>query len=832
MKIKSNFLSLSIREQICIVIIALTFFSILVILCLACSFCYEILKEDYKQKKIYFYDRYKDLIETSFYFQNFFLLQYEEIIKRMQMQLFKYHHNSTLAYSEFRTSYPYNSPKSILQVYEFNSTEHKNISENSDSLFVLFYGSKEEELDLIIIYVGFLFYYHSISSMIFSHDIDKSFRIPGYDIPILKSPLVICPEYKIGFSFNGTYIYESLRENNCNFTNRKTPFVIGDFHIHYTTIIETMKADIFVKIKDYYTKSLFLFDHMFEKASNEMTFLDEIQNIYRSGTVGKLESFNTFLEAVSGYYSTIHLETNKFELISKAGGAFFYFEATMIPDYLFFIHKRLSNYLNISFIPIYSDNSTIISRKLCLKFLLEQYNYELNEEQINEIYNNLIIGVSKITDCFINKNIFKKQQDINKIFDLNLSSFLLVDNLLYQGIINTNKYPYYYIKYSFPNYNSLKDFRSDYLLLDQINFYLFVSFKDPIVYSDFVLQINKNIFFLIIIIVLVTWIICLFVNLIIFNKVIVQLTEPIVKLQEAIESSSIKDENIFRYEYDDFINDLFLTSKELLSGQIDRNNGEKGLMNFNILSESNNKENIDKNLYQRNLLIDNDIMDLLIMEQQNTMDFSKNIQTNYLLNKNFENNDSDKDIISIKKKIQSNHIYDNKLILNLNDGNKEKEKENEKDNISNKNKTIKSNEEKDKEPYKQLFKISEYLYYYQSKIEKNYIHIVNNLVKDESKKSNISKISSNISPNSSLKISTNKLKNVNYKGDNHGKTDDNDNITINMLRNKNISYLWYMEAKKKKNKSINYQTNRNYDELFNDYNTYNSNYDSIKKSLN
>ena len=76
------------------------------------------------------------------------------------------------------------------------------------------------------------------------------------------------------------------------------------------------------------------------------------------------------------------------------------------------------------------------------------------------------------------------------------------------------------------------------------------------------------------------------------------------------------------------------------------------------------------------------------------------------------------------------------------------------------------------------------------------------------------------------------MKNVNYKGDNHGKTDDNDNITINMLRNKNISYLWYMEAKKKKNKSINYQTNRNYDELFNDYNTYNSNYDSIKKSLN
>ena len=42
-----------------------------------------------------------------------------------------------------------------------------------------------------------------------------------------------------------------------------------------------------------------------------------------------------------------------------------------------------------------------------------------------------------------------------------------------------------------------------------------------------------------------------------------------------------------------------------------------------------------------------------------------------------------------------------------------------------------------------------------------------------------------------------------------------------MLRNKNISYLWYMEAKKKMNKSLNYKINTNYDELFNDFNIYN-----------
>ena len=75
MSLQTSFLTLSIKEQICILIIFLTLFSIIVILCLCCSFSYEILKEDYKQKKLYFFDKYKDYIESCFYFQNFFLLQ-------------------------------------------------------------------------------------------------------------------------------------------------------------------------------------------------------------------------------------------------------------------------------------------------------------------------------------------------------------------------------------------------------------------------------------------------------------------------------------------------------------------------------------------------------------------------------------------------------------------------------------------------------------------------------------------------------------------------------------------------------------------------------------
>ena len=55
-----------------------------------------------------------------------------------------------------------------------------------------------------------------------------------------------------------------------------------------------------------------------------------------------------------------------------------------------------------------------------------------------------------------------------------------IDNVINQGLIDEKEYPLYYVKYSYPSYNVLKDFRSDYFLLDQIDFYFFISFKEPI----------------------------------------------------------------------------------------------------------------------------------------------------------------------------------------------------------------------------------------------------------------------------------------------------------------------------------------------------------------
>ena len=223
-------------------------------------------------------------------------------------------------------------------------------------------------------------------------------------------------------------------------------------------------------------------------------------------------------------------------------------------------------------------------------------------------------------------------------------------NLIYQGILdiipNTDEFPFYFMKYSYPNYNSLREFQSEYLFSDQMNFYLFTSFKIAQKYVDHVYQISLNIFYFIVMVIIYSWLICLFINLIIFFKVIKEWTEPFTKLQEAVESSNIKDDSIFIYKHDDIINELFLTCKELLTGQIDNNN-ENGLKNFNILQNNKDKK-IDKNIYKKNLIINNEIMEELINKQQSMLDFSNNIKENEPNNiKGFMTKKTNK---SIKKK--------------------------------------------------------------------------------------------------------------------------------------------------------------------------------------
>ena len=169
---------------------------------------------------------------------------------------------------------------------------------------------------------------------------------------------------------------------------------------------------------------------------------------------------------------------------------------------------------------------------------------------------------------------------------------------------------------------------------------------------------------------------------------------------------------------------------------------------------------MDKRKYERNIIINNKIMNDLINEQQNMMNYTKEIDINDVYN--FNNNIMD------KEKEENNDKYHK----NINKINKNKNIEEDDNNI---------------EPYKRMHKLAEYLYNYRCKVEENNITInINN-----------DKKSQKLRKMSSIEKNENKM-------------------TINVLKGKDITYLWYMEMKYNNNKSFNYKINENLDELLKD----------------
>ena len=122
MTVKSQFLTLSMREQISLTILFLTIFSLLVILSIIGSLTYQILIQDYNQKKLYFFSKYKEYIENSLYFQNFYLLQYEEIIKRIQKEIWEFHQIEDIYDNK---NFPKNLAKEIKNILDYDPNKNK-----------------------------------------------------------------------------------------------------------------------------------------------------------------------------------------------------------------------------------------------------------------------------------------------------------------------------------------------------------------------------------------------------------------------------------------------------------------------------------------------------------------------------------------------------------------------------------------------------------------------------------------------------------------------------------------------------------------------------------
>ena len=673
MSVPSQFLTLSIKTQIWLTLLILTLFSVLVILCLPGSFSYEILMEDHKKKKAFFYNEYKEYIEACFYFQSLNLFKYEEMIKRMSKQLFKYSTKESIfeIYSNFQGDF--NDSYPVQDLFENN--------DNDENILYQYCYNKNEEI--CNEYKGILRKkYESINGLIFSHDMIHRLRDPFFEKPLIESFFSINVNDSVIYGFNKEGLYKGI-VNTENYSNINT----DQLKIYYENIILKQLNFVLDYLLNFLDSNLFLFNELFGQAISEIYQLEEVAYFYDPNII-QFDAANAYMKAALGFYPMIELENNKCYLAihKKEENKFYYYQFNLIEDYLGLINNLISNQLNMDFIPLYSLNHTILSPALCSMFLLKQ-SYEM------------LRGISGIESCLYDKKILEKEK-IKEMLLRNIDHFLSTSNLIYQGLIELNE-PYFFMKYSFPNLNTLKIYKSDYLYTDQLVFYLFSSFKEPFEFSEYIKNQYRNLFYLIVILILYIWIICFVVNMIIYNKVIKQIISPINKLQEAIETNNIKDENIFKFEYDEIINELFITCKELLTGQNNSSNKLQYSCQFNIINKPNNNDKIiDKNKYEKNIIINNEIMTDLINEQQNMNDYSKEIDFNddYEINHDFINLEEDRKENNVHKKskrkkdkINNNDIKENKEIKdNLNKAN-EKEVNNRK-------------------AYKDLFKLGQYFY--------------------------------------------------------------------------------------------------------------------------
>ena len=90
MNFKQKLLTLSIKYQISIVIILLSILCLSFVLGLFHLYTNIIINMQRSKRKEYFYQRYKDIIDSKIRFQTFLLYQYEQLIKGFNSQIYYY----------------------------------------------------------------------------------------------------------------------------------------------------------------------------------------------------------------------------------------------------------------------------------------------------------------------------------------------------------------------------------------------------------------------------------------------------------------------------------------------------------------------------------------------------------------------------------------------------------------------------------------------------------------------------------------------------------------------------------------------------------------------
>ena len=565
------------------------------------------------ERKKYFLNMEQSLIENDINFINICLLQYENIIKLFNSQIYHYLNNETIVQDFYeKNKIPLNLSRNKIVVIK-NKSDLDNYPEYNESIpdnekkVYIYCGAKESGIcrkiiDLIranaLIY---LYLYKGI----------REFKIPFYGRQRLMNEYsLFFKKYSTFISINNTKMKDYMSDDGDidEMLDLINSLSKNDYNFNKRFFDEYIKNNI-ITMELMYNKIYYIFDDY--KLLND-TYVKENYIMDKSIYFQTLE----YTSDITYFDNTWNISKTRITGVNS-----------VIPNSLGWILLNIYKKLDIVVLPINNFSKKLISKNLCYFFIYKQYYYLLNkndissqdklEEIINAINNDE--NISDIKVCKLD-NYFN---DISEYININNEFFYyydlknIYDSYLYKLFKSDSRSYLFEMKSSFPNFESLKLFSPNFFTFSQIDFYSFSfgSNLSRIISSSEEFITNVNYF--IIIVLWFFWIIIIIIFIIIILIVIPTITNPIVRLTQIINLNDSKNENIFEYKLDDDINKFFSLCKNLINGEMINNE-----LKLNEILED---QDLFDNSANNNMIINNKMILELIENQKCINDNNKNI---------------------------------------------------------------------------------------------------------------------------------------------------------------------------------------------------------------
>lgn len=580
MSIKGRFLQMEISQQIRITLYIISFCSTIFFVGLFICYSYQVIEQSYQQQKEYFLNMKSSEGTSMMFFQNVNLLLYEETVKLMINQIYNYFYAKQFYISKILFNESYINQ----HIYNYQSS-----IESNDSFF---YCANEND--------------------------DNHYNKTYFENNLIKAlPIVKIIQNQKSIIFNKSFLSEFViydKENNIIFSMNKTKIkhTINDDNIFNSN------DNIFFQnlAKKHYERMLYFFQL---KVSGLLPMLD----LLYSKLMKHFENYynKTSKEIYSNYTYLLSYLTKSQPVINYNHSLISIIDNINISEVNMIVFNELAyNYINEIFSLIYSfqdkfvaipvyDDDTLFCKSSCFYFLLFQkflQNQNISNDDIEKISNSIISGISKIEECFISVN----NKYIQFLFDdINNNSIFFFQKQNVRLFNRTGYKMYEILKYGYPSYRGLFLFNPIYIFDNHFFVYLFINFIRINKQINNLKQVLFNCYLGIIICCFILWMIIIIIIIIIEKNISFEVTHPIKKLKQCIETMNLMDDKIFEYPEDNSINELFKTCKELLKGDL-------------YQKKKKTKENYEElNIKNQNLIINNKIIsDMIINENIDKID--------------------------------------------------------------------------------------------------------------------------------------------------------------------------------------------------------------------